>query len=113
MLGTRPEFLEFPLNRDEKEQIFFGAKARVSKVSLALEQPRFAQRCNLRVVLEQEIFLRLSGPRPKRLLPPSPLVFWANPGILGADIMQSGIGVNFYFGPANFWKIAGEFLSEF
>ena len=28
---------------------------------------------------------------------------------LGPDIMQSGFGVNFYFGPANFRKIAGEF----
>ena len=31
----------------------------------------------------------------------------------GPGVMQSGFGVNFYFGPANFRKIAGEFLSEF
>ena len=27
----------------------------------------------------------------------------------GPDVMQSGFGVNFYLGPANFRKIAGEF----
>ena len=32
--------------------------------------------------------------------------------VLGPDVMQSGFGVNFYFGPANCRKIAGEFLSE-
>ena len=32
---------------------------------------------------------------------------------VGPDVMQSGSGVNFYFGPANFRKIAGEFLSKF
>ena len=29
------------------------------------------------------------------------------------EVMQSGFGVNFYFGPANFGKIDREFLSEF
>ena len=35
------------------------------------------------------------------------------PLLFGPDVLQSGFGVNFYFGPANFRKIAGEFLSEF
>ena len=32
---------------------------------------------------------------------------------VGPDGMQNGCGMNFYFGPANFRKIAGEFLSKF
>ena len=32
---------------------------------------------------------------------------------VGPDVMQSGFGVNFFLGPANCRKIAGEFLREF
>ena len=41
--GTRPEFLDFPENRQGKEQaVFSGEGQRDPKISLALEQPRLA-----------------------------------------------------------------------
>ena len=41
--GTRPEFLDFPENRQGKEQVVFsGEGQRDPKISLALEQPRLA-----------------------------------------------------------------------
>ena len=41
--GTRPEFLDFPENRQGKEQVVFSGEGwRDPKLSLALEQPRLA-----------------------------------------------------------------------
>ena len=59
LLGTRPEFLDFPENRQGKEQLVFpGEGRRVPKKCLSLQ-------CNLGVALEQDI-LGLSGPCPKK-----------------------------------------------
>ena len=49
--------------------------------SLSGEARRDLHRCNLEVTLEQETFLGLSGPCPKRLLAPSLIDFGGNPEI--------------------------------
>ena len=33
-------------------------------------------------------------------------------GCVEPEVLRSGFGVNFLFGPANFRKIAGKFLSD-
>ena len=56
----------YPKNRDGKGQVVLSGEGRkVPKMSLALEQPRFAPVQPWRAQ-EQEIIWGLSGPRPKR-----------------------------------------------
>ena len=68
--GTRPEFLES-----------FRVRAGETQKCLLLQSNPDLHRCSLGVALEQETFLGLSGPRPKRLLVPSLINFRGNPGI--------------------------------
>ena len=71
----------FPRKSIRKEQVVFSGEGRRDpKVSLALGQPKVAP-VQVWVALEQETFLGLSGPRPKRLLAPFLIDFRGNPGI--------------------------------
>ena len=70
-----------PKNRQGKEQVvFLGEGQRDPEMSLPRATPRL-HRCKPGVALEQETFLEFSGLPPKRLLAPSLIDFWGNPGI--------------------------------
>ena len=80
--GTRPEFLDFPRKSigEGASSLFGRGPKSPQNISCSRATPKL-HRCNFGVALEQEMFWGLFGPRPKRLLAPSPIDFRGNPGI--------------------------------
>ena len=71
---VQPRIPGFPLDRPEKRQAVFSDEGpRVSKMSLALEQPQGCSSANFGVAPGQETLSGLPGLRPKILLAPSPI----------------------------------------